>query len=119
MRSIDIDALNEYQKILKQREQEERRRQQRRDRIDDTKQHKIYWPSEEDHILWCSAKDSQDFWRGVEAFCQFAYNNGSPSHIAPYPPNRSNSRGYAALVFKLLADKWNCGDFRIEFIEVD
>lgn len=116
MGDIDIDALNNYQKILRQREAEERKRQQRRGRIDNTKEGKQYWPSEDAPIVWCQSKDAFDFWKGVEAFCQYAYNNKSPSHIAPYLPDRSN-RGYAALIFKLLAARWNKQEFNIQFIE--
>jgi hypothetical protein len=115
---IDIDSLNAYREILRQREAEERKRQQRRGRIDNTKEGKQYWPSEDAPIVWCHAKDSEDFWKAINNFAQYAYDYASPEIIPRYP-SKYDSRGYAALVFKLLAEKYNNSEFRFEFIEKD
>jgi hypothetical protein len=114
--AINIDALNEYQKILRQREQEERKRKARRERIDTTKAGKIYWPSEKDPLVWCWAKDEVDFWKGITNFAQYAYDKGSPEFIPKYV-SEYDSRGYAGLTFKLLSDKWNNQEFQFEFID--
>jgi hypothetical protein len=115
---IDIDALNNYREVLRQREAEERKRKARRERQDHSKAGKIYWPSEEDPIVWAFAKDSEDFWIGVTNFCQYAYDKGSPEFIPKYVKDY-DSNGFSGLTFKLLSDRWNKKEFTIQFIEKD
>ena len=68
-------------------------------------------------IVYCKYRRDEDlFWIGVESFLQRLYDAKSPKWLNPY--GTDSNRGYASLIHKLLCEKYNREEFRVQFLEL-
>lgn len=78
---------------------------------------KIYWPSEKNWLAWSVKSDEYEFYKGIEIFCQYAFDHDSSSVMPSRPIGAPHSSRYRT--FTHLSRRWNAGDFRIDFTNVD
>lgn len=68
-------------------------------------------------IVYCRyRRDESDFWIGVKSFLQRLYDLRSPKWLDPY--GSDCKQGFSALIHKLLCEKYNRKEFKVQFIEL-
>ena len=68
-------------------------------------------------IVYCKyRRDEEEFWIGVETFLQRLYDAKSPKWLNPYCAE--SNRGFSSLIHKILCEKYNRKEFRVQFLEL-
>jgi hypothetical protein len=69
------------------------------------------------NIVYCKfRRDEEEFWVGVETFLQRLYDAKSPKWLNPY--GADSKQGFSSLIHKILCEKYNRKEFKVEFKEL-
>jgi hypothetical protein len=69
------------------------------------------------NIVYCKyRRDEEEFWIGVETFLQRLYDSRSPRWLNPYCAE--SNRGFSSLIHKILCEKYNRNEFKVQFKEL-